>query len=174
MANDRGKGRLVSQIELATLFGVVPLTIKAWERKGMPVHQAPDGPGRAGKYNTADIIRWREQQMSAQALGDNRSMEMEEAKRRKTAAEAASAELDLEIKRNNYVPVAEVANVVEAEYSNVRANFLSMPGEIAADLEHKTVIEIEELLSLKVTEILSALSAEDKYIGDDVEIEEVD
>lgn len=162
---DKGSGRLVSQAELAMIMGCNTLTIKAWVNKGMPCVKKSTGPGKVSQYNTADCIRWREKLMAQQALGDNRSMEMDEAKRRKAAAEAASAEIDLEVKRGALVSVDEVGAVVETEYSTIRANFMAMPGEIAPELEHLTTVEIEERLVNKVTEILGALAAEDQFVS---------
>lgn len=159
-------GKIVSQTELAAILGVQPNTLKAWERKGMPTVRYSERTGQAAQYNTADVIRWREKERAAQALGDNREMEVEEAKRRKLAAEASSAEIDLEVKRGALVPVDEVAAIVEAEYSTVRANLMAMGGEIAPELEHLSSVEIEAKINTKVAEILKALSAEDQYVGE--------
>ncbi|MBP0440676.1 terminase small subunit [Tianweitania sediminis] len=163
---DRTNGRLVSQVELAQLCGVKTTTIRVWERKGCPIH-SKGSAGKASAYNTADVMRWREEQAALAATGDTNAMDMEEARRRKTAAEAALAEMELAIKRGEYVLVDEVGAVVESEYATIRANFSSMPGDIAGDLEHLQASEIEELLATKVSEILNELSADSEFASED-------
>ncbi len=162
-------GRIVSQSELAAIMGVSAMTIRAWERKGMPVvHKG--ARGRPGQYNTADVIRWRAEQAALAATGDTHAMDMEEARRRKTAAEAALVEMDLALRRGELVEVEVVGRLVAEEYATVRANIMAMSGEMAPDLEHRTALEIEELLSTKVTEILDALAADEQYpLEDDAE-----
>ena len=153
---------IVSQAELCRLFNTTPQTVLAWEGRGCPIVQK-GGRGKPSRYRVSEVIRWREEQAALAATGDLAAMDMEEAKRRKLAAEAALAELDLAVRRNEYVLIEEVAETVAAEYSDVRANFTSMPGDIAADLEGLATIEIQELLAAKVSEILTALSADETY-----------
>ncbi len=159
-------GRIVSQTDLAAIMGVTAMTVRAWERKGMPVARK-GSRGRPGQYNTADVIRWRAEQAAQAATGDTNAMDMEEAKRRKTAAEAALAEMDLALRRGELIEVDTVGRLVAEEYATVRANIMAMPGELAPDLEHRTVLEIEELLSTKVTEILDALAADGQFASED-------
>ncbi|MDX6806326.1 terminase small subunit [Terrihabitans rhizophilus] len=161
-----GTGRNVTQADLAALFGITVVTVRAWERKGLPI-VAKGGKGKASTYNTAAVARWREEQVALAATGDTNAMDIEEARRRKTAAEAALAEMDLAIRRGEYVLVEAVGAVVEAEYATIRANFSSMPGDIAGDLEHLQASEIEELLATKVSEILNELSADSEYASED-------
>ncbi len=158
----RGDGQKVNQADLAAIFGVTTVSIRAWERKGCPVVEK-GSKGKSSFYNTAAVARWREEQAALAATGDTNAMDIEEARRRKVAAEAALAEMDLATRRGEYVLVEEVGVAVEAEYATIRANFLSMPGDIASDLEHLQSAEIEELLATKVSEILNELSADSAY-----------
>lgn len=160
-----GTGRTVNQAELASLFGVSTVTIRAWERKGLPVGRK-GGTGKASSYNTAAVARWREEQAALAATGDTSAMDLEEAKRRKMAADAALAELDLSVKRGEYVLIEEVGAIVADEYATIRANFTSLPGDIAADLENLTAVEIQEALAAKVSEILNGLSADDSFAAE--------
>jgi phage terminase Nu1 subunit (DNA packaging protein) len=164
----RGEGQLVNQADLAAIFGVSVVTVRAWERKGCPVERKATR-GKASAYNTAAVARWREEQAALAASGDLSAMDMEEAKRRKIAAEAALAEMELSLKRGELVAVEVVGSIVEEEYATVRANFMAMPGEISTDLEHLQATEIEELLTSKVTEILNALSADGQYAVEDAD-----
>lgn len=160
-------GRDLNQTETAMLFGVTPATIRTWERRGCPVVKQ----GRKGVeavYNTAAVIRWREEQAALAASGDLSSMDVEEARRRKLAAEAALAELDLAVRRGDFVEIEQVGKAVEEEYATIRANLTSLPGEVAADLEGLTTAERQELIAAKVSEILTALAADDEYRKDAV------
>lgn len=160
-----GSGKTVNQAELASLWGVSTVTVRAWERKGLPVERK-GGTGKASSYNTAAVARWREEQAALAATGDTEAMDMDEAKRRKLAADAALAELELAFKRGQCVMIEEVGAIVAEEYATVRANFTSMPGDIAADLENLAAVEIQELLAAKVSEILNGLSADDTYAAE--------
>jgi phage terminase Nu1 subunit (DNA packaging protein) len=157
-----GSGRSVNQAELAALFGVSTVTVRAWERKGLPVERK-GGTGKPSIYNSAAVARWREEQAALAATGDTAAMDMDEAKRRKMAADAALAELDLSFKRGQAVMIEDVGAVVAEEYANIRANFTSLPGDVAADLENLKAVEIQEILAAKVSEILNGLSADDAY-----------
>ena len=166
----KADGRLVNQAEMAQISGVQALTIRNWERKGCPVRKK-GGRGKPAQYNTAEVMRWREEQVVLAAAGDLDAMDFEEARRRKLAAEAALAELDLSVRTREFVPIEEVGAQVAEEYANVRAKFLSLPGDVAADMEGLTTSEIQELLASKVSEILHELSADDDYVSEN-EIEE--
>lgn len=155
-------GQLVNQAQLAALFGVQTVTIRAWVRKGCP-EEVKGGGGKSAAYNTAAVIRWREEQAALAATGDTSAMDEADLKKRKLAAETGLAELDLSVKRGEYVLIDQVGALVEDEYSTVRANFTAMPGDIAPDLENLTAAEIQELLAAKVAEILDGLSADDTY-----------
>lgn len=160
------EGRLVNQMELAGIFGVSTVTIRAWERKGCPCEER----GRAGvpsKYNTADVARWREEQAVLSASGDTSAMDMEEARRRKVAAEAALAEHELSLRRGEAILIEHIAGIVGEEYDNIRATFTSLPGDIAAELEHRPAVEIQELLNAKISEILHGLSADGDFAAEE-------
>ncbi|GHA13455.1 hypothetical protein GCM10007989_05070 [Devosia pacifica] len=161
----KNEGRLVTQTELSQILGYSAVTIRAWERQGCPVEKK-GSRGKSSLYNTAEVIRWREEQAVLSASGDTAAMDMEEARRRKTAAEAAIAELDLSVRRGAYVLIEEVGAIVADEYATIRANFTSLPGDIAADLENLTAVEIQEALAAKVSEILDGLSADDSFAID--------
>lgn len=84
--------------------------------------------------------------------------------RTRLAKEQADAqEMRNAVTRGQLVPIEEVGQAVESEYSTVRANFLSMPGDLADDLVGLQAAEIEEQLASKVAEILHELSADTRY-----------
>ncbi len=96
-------GKLVSQSEMAQLLGLRRDSIRAWVRQGCPVVEH-GGEGRAGLYDTAAVIRWRIDRERFVASSEAKNMELEEARRRKLAAEALLAEQEL-ARRNELQPV---------------------------------------------------------------------
>jgi len=161
-----GNGRIVNQAELSAIWGKTPQTIRTWERRGCPVEKRGGG-GSPSLYNTADVAAWREDQAALAASGDVSKVDMEEARRRKIAAEAALAELDLSVRQGEVVYVADVAAAVGSEYAEVRAKLLTLPSDMADTLENMSRNEIHEALASKVSEILHVLSRDDEFATDD-------
>lgn len=120
----------VSQAELSSIFGVTPQTIRAWERKGCPV-ESKGKRGVASRYVPADVIRWREEQAKLAASGDLDAMDFEEARRRKLAAEAATAELALAKAKGEVVALDLVGREVGAALAACRARLMSIGASVA-------------------------------------------
>ncbi len=150
-------GRIVNQIDLAAFFGVTTKTVRAWEGQGCPVERV-GAKGRQSAYDTAAVLAWRERRASEAATTSAIHVDIEEARRRKVAAEAALAERELARLEAEYVAVADVGPMVAAEYAVVRDAIGAIPAEMARDLEGLDAAVIEELLASKVTEVLTALS----------------
>ena len=125
----------VSQVELATLLDVTPKTIRAWQRQGCPV-EAKGRRGVPSRYSVAAVVRWREDQVRLAAAGDLSAMDADEARRRKLAADAALAELELCRQRDEVVELEHVEKVVGAALATTRARLLQVGAKVApqADL----------------------------------------
>ncbi|WP_342585846.1 MULTISPECIES: hypothetical protein [unclassified Pseudovibrio] len=95
---------------------------------------------------------------SKSSLGEDKIPERERAQIRKDNASAEKAEIELELLRRTAIPIDIVKAKISKEYSEIRANFVALPGEISADLELLEAPDIEEILSSKVSEILEALA----------------
>lgn len=160
------KGRQANQTDLADIHGCSLPTIRAWVRRGCPViHRG--GKGREWLFNTADVAQWREEQAAAAAVGDTSAMDLDEARRRKEAAFAAMAELDLGKRRGELVEIESVSEIVGEEYSRVRAKLMGMPVKLAPVLEQATTVqEYREIVEDAVVECLSELSA-DEFGGEE-------
>lgn len=125
----------VSQVELASLLGLSTAAIRAWERQGCPVESKAKRKGDPTLYSVAAVVRWREQQAALAASGDLAAMDMEEARRRKLAAEAALVEIDLARRRGEVVEVAVIAAEVGSALSACRARLLGVGASVAPRLE---------------------------------------
>lgn len=126
---------LVSQVELGSLLEKSTAAIRAWERQGCPVAQKARRKGEATLYSVAAVVEWREKQAALSASGDLAAMDMEEAKRRKLAAEAALVEIDLARKRGEVIEVAVVAAEIGGALSACRARLLGVGSSVAPRLE---------------------------------------
>jgi phage terminase Nu1 subunit (DNA packaging protein) len=160
------QGKVVTQADLADIFGVTTATIRAWAKRGMPVLEA-GGSGRPSKFNTADCIRWREAQASIDAAddGDDKVSE-EEAKRRKTLAEAMLAELKLEVARGRLVRIDVVADEVEDAFANVRARMIAIAGNLALTLTNEpSPAAIRDRIYQEISKALNELAIDAEYIG---------
>lgn len=152
-------GLIVNRNELSEIHGVSLPTISAWVRRGCPAQQK-GARGKEWKFDTADVARWREDQAVQNAIGSAEGVDMDEAKRRKTIAEAQMAELDLARARSEVIAIGDVAQIVTDEYASVRARLLEMPGRLAQPLSiEDDPAQIERELRAAVTEALEELTA---------------
>ena len=157
------KGRLVNMGDLSHLWGVALNTVKAWVRRGCPV-VARGGRGREWQFDTAAVAQWREEQAAAAAVGDTSAIDLEEARRRKEAALAAMAELDLAKRRGEVVEIEAIADIVGEEYTRLRARLLAIPVKLAPLMEAASnLAERREIISSAISECLAELSADDDY-----------
>ena len=159
---------LVNQAELSNLFGVTTNTIRAWERQGMPVVQR-GRPGHQARYSPRDAIRWREDRARLAASGDLSAVDMAEARRRKLVAEAASAEIDLDVKRGAVVEYEIVIEEVGRSLDACRARLLSLGGTLAPLVAIEADgARCKQLIDNAVNEALEELSSGDA-LGDEVD-----
>lgn len=160
------KGRLVNMGELSQLWGVALNTVKAWVRRGCPV-VSRGGRGREWQFDTAAVAQWREEQAAAAAVGDTSAMDLDEARRRKEAALAAMAELDLAKRRGEVVDVEAIADIVGEEYTRLRARLLALPVKLAPLMETAaTLAERREIIEDAICECLAELAADDDYAAE--------
>jgi len=100
----------VSKAELANIYGVSLPTISQWVNKGCP-WITKGSPGKQWRFNTADVTTWREEHVAQQIQGDTSQLDIDEARRRKLAAEAAMMELDLAKRRGEVIEIEQVAAI---------------------------------------------------------------
>jgi len=152
------KGRLVNRSEIAELYGVSLPTVTSWVKRGCPYVRAGNR-GKEWQFNTAAVAEWREQQAYANAVGNSGDWDLEEARRRREAAEAALKEIELAKARGEVVEIEAVADIVGDDYSRVRARLIAIPPKLAP-LVHRaeSVAEIREYLDDGVREALAELS----------------
>lgn len=162
----------VSKADLARMFGVSLNTIGQWVNKGCP-WITKGCPGKQWTFNTAEVVAWREEHVAQQVQGDTSQLDIEEARRRKMAAEAAMMELDLAKRRGEVLEVEAVAEVIGDDYANVRAKLLSLPTKLAPILVGiEDPAECLMLIERGVTEALEELTADGIYSGENSDWED--
>lgn len=156
----------VSKAELANIYGVSLPTISQWVNKGCP-WITKGSPGKQWRFNTADVTTWREEHVAQQIQGDTSQLDIDEARRRKLAAEAAMMELDLAKRRGEVIEIEQVAAIMGDDYANVRAKLLSLPTKLAPMLVGiEDTLECKALIERGVTEALEELTADAIYSGE--------
>lgn len=151
------KGLEVNKKDLSDTLGISLPTVGDWVSKGCPVVQH-GGNGREWIFNTADVAKWREQQIIVSTIGDSQRMDFEEAKRRKTAAEASMAELDLAVQKGELIEIAVVSDSVGEDYANCRAKLMNITSRLIGELN-------QDQCDMVDSEIREALTELSQYVG---------
>lgn len=131
-------------------------TFARWCAKGMQV--------KTGKYPWPEIHRWLLEQVERRGKESARPATEDEARKRKLAAEAELAELELAKQRGQLMTVEQYEEVVGAAFARVAAQLKSAPTKFAPHVVHlKTLPEAVTKLQIVADEIL-----EDLHRGTDV------
>lgn len=158
------RGLILNRTELAEVFAVAPTTVDGWTRRGAPVLKRATGRGSgatAWQFESAAIVEWLREQSVKNAIGDLTKIDTAEARRRKVAAEAALAELELAERRRDLVEVAAVETVWCGLVGNFKARLLVMPSKLAvkvASLSEPPIVRAT--LEDAIYEALAELSSE--------------
>jgi terminase small subunit / prophage DNA-packing protein len=87
-------GKKVNRTDLAEFFGISLSTVDAWVKAGCPFDQRPVNRGKGWVFDTADVMRWREERARMEAGGQDVQDDAALTKRRKLA-ETRLVELEL-------------------------------------------------------------------------------
>lgn len=134
-------GRRVSKNELCEVFGCAGSMVDAWLRQGCP-HEFETGSAGKPEYRflTGVVRRWLVETEVEKALvkaggtvgADGKvNRTLDDARRRKTEAEAEMAEIELAIKSGHAVKLGDVVKQWAQLISNCRAKLLSTPSKVA-------------------------------------------
>lgn len=159
------RGKIANLNEVAQIFGVSDQTVRKWVGKGCPVLKQ-GGQQREWQFSTADVSGWLVAQQKRSNSAEH--VDLEEAKRRKLAAEAELAEIEAAAKRGELVPIDTVARVISDQFTACRARLLSIPTKLAPVLISSTdIVECRTLLEAAVDEALHELIGYVAPEGDD-------
>lgn len=123
----KGQGQKVNRKQLADVFGVSLPTIDAWVASGCPFDQR-GGRGVEWAFDTADVMRWREDLARADAGGQD-VQDDAALKRRKLANDVRMGDLDF-LERSGQVASIDVmervwSRILAELQSNLRGSFVS-------------------------------------------------
>lgn len=149
---------IVNKKELSQILGVAENTLTTWQKQiGFPIKSV--GAGRTGsEYDTAEVIAWIKKREVDNLMANSASIDIEEAKRRKIAAEAGLAELELAKEQGSVVLIEDVAAKVGEQFQNLRAKLLAIPTKAATLVfTAKDVTEAKLILETSILETLNEL-----------------
>lgn len=149
------KGQVVNLIEAGQIFGVNRRTIDDWFAAGCPGEKV----GRQWRIDTAEVTAWLRERERHLALREVSSIDAEDAKRRKLAAEAALAEHELAVKQGLVAAIADWQAAMAAMIGAARAKLLPIPAKLGpmVAVESDPVV-CEEILDTAIAEVLTELS----------------
>ena len=104
-----GRGQKVNRKQIADVFGVSLPTVDAWLRSGCPYDQKGER-GKEWVFDTADVMRWREE-LARAAAGGQDTQDDAALTRRKKLADARLVELELAQKMGELAPVDHMERV---------------------------------------------------------------
>lgn len=166
----------VTKAELCRLSGKNPSTISTWVTKGCPYVQK-GSKSKQWVFDVAEVMDWYADYKALQAVGDTKSLDIDEARRRKLAAEAAIAELDVSKRKGEVVEIEAVAQAVGDDYANLRAKLLSLPVKLAPQAAILTEAkEVQDLAESLIHEALEELVSDGVFAAatDEVEIDAIE
>lgn len=170
----KGKGQTLNRGEVAAFFGVTPPTVDGWVRAGCPVKKGQRGV--ASEFNSADVAAFLREKARQEGSGTTLADEAE-LKRRKLAAEAEKAELDLAKAKGEVAPVRDFERAQAMAMAAIRANMRNVPGRAVLqllgctdELEFKTKLMAEIDLAL-VTAAEADIDLDDEDDNEDEDAE---
>jgi phage terminase Nu1 subunit (DNA packaging protein) len=115
--------------------------------------------GKEWEFDSVAVAEWREGRAAVNAAGNTEALDIEEAKRRKLASEAALSELELSKARGEVVPFSEVSKSWLSIVTAVRSRLLSIPTKLAMVVAPETdPVKIKLTLESEIAEALDELS----------------
>jgi len=149
------KGREVSRVELAEIFGVAKTTVDAWVQRGCPA--APSrGRGKERRFNTADVHAWVAEDARSTPHPPRTEGE-QELRLRKLAAEVGLSELKVKHLRESVAPADEFAMASALQNAEIRKQLLEVPERVYSQLAGETsearfkrILEAELVQALEI------------------------
>lgn len=156
-------GKNVNRSQLAELLGVNLSTIDNWVREGCPFITRPirQGVGQ-WEFSAGAVFRWRIERERHVALGDLANVDESEARRRKLAAEAGLAELELHLANGAAVKISDAERVWVQMVGASRARLLAIPSKLGPILAIEAdPVACQAIAESAIIEALSELSGFD-------------
>ena len=151
----------LTKAQLADLLDVTPRTLTTWQSE--PDFPAPERHGRTNRYDGRACVQWwRAREIGRLIDGeDGELMDLNQERARLARAQTQRQMLLLSRERGEVALVADVCEAVSAQFSNVRAHLLALPGKVAP-LVHaaESPQEARTIIETAVHQALTELSSE--------------
>ena len=160
----------VTVADAAVILGVTGTTLHNWLKKGAPVFtKGTAGRGKGARVILKDVVDWlveeRVRDLGADPGGED-GYSYERARARDMHYRAIRREHEAYEHIGALVPIDLIAEIVEREYSELRAGLLSLPSRLATPLSAVSdPEEVSHLVQVEVDTMMRALSG-----GDDVAV----
>lgn len=142
---------------LAEFLGVSLRTIDEYRRQGMPGEGG--GHGSQWRFDSAVCVTWLRERERTNAIGDIARIDESEARKRKLAAEAAMAELDLATKEGAVATIADFEASWFAMIGAARSRLLGIGSGVGPELAlADDAAECAALVDAAIAEALQELS----------------
>lgn len=174
MSNKVGRGIILNRIETANHFGIAATTLDDWIRRGCPVVQR-GSRGVQWQINSAEVHKWREDDIRSQSTGTKVATN-EELIKRKLAADVASAELAFAKEAELVAPIEQTERLLVKAFGEVRASLRNvLPARAARRLIGESdPSKIKAILLDEIDTALEALSDDELLTEADLDIDPED
>lgn len=155
--------RWLTRTDAKAALGEMPArTFALWVKRGLP----RKGDGKKEQYPWPDVYHWILDQIERRARENARPKDIEEAHKRKAAADAELAELELAERRNLLMTVEAYESIVGAAFARVAARLKAAPTKYAPRIVGlKTIPDAVTILQAAFHECMDEL-----YQGKDVPV----
>lgn len=166
--------KTVGVVELGQLLGVNPRTIRDWTNIGCPIHHRARAGEKGGhQYVVKDVVNWMRDRAVADAAPSG-NQTIEEAKRRKILAEAASQEIDLAKKKGEVIALDQLERKLSNTMAQISATLRRVPDRTAMRLVGETDEDKIKKIILSEIDIALISLADFSPIEDDEDEDEQD
>lgn len=156
---------MISQQQIADLFGVSRETIDTWQKLGMPV-EFHGGPGVPSQYDSAKCIAWRVESEVRKVQGERPQDWL-------AREQALAKQMDNAVRRGELISADLIEPKLRAAMIAAREYLRNEPARLAREIPGKPIKEIEEQLAATFDTFLVKLSRwRDTQIVDNEDIDE--
>ena len=161
---------ILNTVQVADFYGTHRQTVVAWVKRGMP-YITKGGRGKEYEFDSTEIAEWKEKQAIKNAIGDTHSVDSDELKQRKLAAETSIAEIEAAKARGEVIELEAITKVITDDYMTLKQRLRQIPQRLAPLVVGETdELLVKQTISEEIDDALTELSNE--YYGESDDIEE--
>lgn len=160
--------RIVTQDQIASMFGVTVKTINEWQDQGLPIAKRGEFAGASpNEYESADCIRWLVERETGKVRGEN-------PRDRLARLQADAIEMENAVKRGELVPASMIEPKMRAAIVSARESWRNEPSRLSRMVVGKKPDDVEALLQQAFDAFLVRVShwQQAKVEDDEEEVDE--